>query len=142
MKLFTVIAYYITSITKQLKLLDSHCSIVCSYCFVVCLIAKNGLKIIEFSSSLKLNETHMVDRPFNEDPKNIIFSQLGTGGKFKKNGNSRDIYCFANRGVVNFEREYQLLPPGTKILVIPQFSYMPEKILGKTMKKLNFWAKV
>ena len=39
-KLFTVIAYYITSITKELKFLNSHCSIVCSYCSDVCLIAK------------------------------------------------------------------------------------------------------
>ena len=29
--------------------------------------------MIEFSSSLKLNEIHKVDSPFNEDPKNIIF---------------------------------------------------------------------
>ena len=29
-------------------------------------------------------------------------------------------------GVINFEREYQPLPPGTKVLVIPQFSYMPD----------------
>ena len=34
-KLCTVIAYYITSTTKQLKFLNSHCSIVCSYCSVV-----------------------------------------------------------------------------------------------------------
>ena len=40
MKLFIVIAYYITSITKQLKFLNSHCSIVCSYCSVVCLVTK------------------------------------------------------------------------------------------------------
>ena len=38
-KLCTFIAYYITSITKQLKFLNSHCSIVCSYCSVVCLIS-------------------------------------------------------------------------------------------------------
>ena len=44
MKLCTVIAYYITSITKQLTLLNSHCSIVCIYGSVVCLIAKNELK--------------------------------------------------------------------------------------------------
>ena len=25
---------------------------------------------------------------------------------------NRDIYCYANRGVVNFEREYWPLPPG------------------------------
>ena len=64
--------------TKQLKFLNSHCSIACSYCSVVCLIAKNELKndrSIEFSSSLKLNEIHMVDNSFNEDPKNIIFSR-------------------------------------------------------------------
>ena len=43
-KLCTVIAYYIASITKQLKFLYSHCSIVCSYCSDVCLIAKSELK--------------------------------------------------------------------------------------------------
>ena len=31
--------------------------------------------MIEFSSSLKLKEIHVVDSPFNEDPKNIIFSR-------------------------------------------------------------------
>ena len=44
MKLFTVIAYYIASITKQLKFLKFHCSIDCSYCSVLYLIAKNELK--------------------------------------------------------------------------------------------------
>ena len=39
-KLCTVIAYYITSVTNQLKFLNSHCSVVCSYCSVVFLIAK------------------------------------------------------------------------------------------------------
>ena len=34
-------------------------------------------------------------------------------------------------GVINFERAYQPLPPGTKILVMPQFSYMPDLFLGK-----------
>ena len=38
MKLFTVIAYYKTSITKQLKFLNSHCSTVYGYCSVLCLI--------------------------------------------------------------------------------------------------------
>ena len=33
--------------------------------------------MIEFSSSLKLNEIHVVDIPFNEDPKNIDFFQGG-----------------------------------------------------------------
>ena len=44
MKLFTVVAYYNTSITKQLKFLNSHCSIVCGYCTVLCLMAKSKLK--------------------------------------------------------------------------------------------------
>ena len=44
MKLYTVIAYYNTSITKQLKFLNSHCSIVCGYCSVLCLTAKSIVK--------------------------------------------------------------------------------------------------
>ena len=31
--------------------------------------------MIEFSSSLKLKKIHIIDSPFNEDPKNIIFSR-------------------------------------------------------------------
>ena len=60
--------------------------------------------MIEFSSSLKLNEIHMVDSPFNEDPKIICFFQGGpnfgggTAGKFRKMGNNRDIYCYENCG--------------------------------------------
>ena len=44
MKLCTVIAYHITSMIKQLKCFNSHCSIICSYCSVVYLIAKKELK--------------------------------------------------------------------------------------------------
>ena len=44
MKLCTVIAYYNTSITKQLKFLNSHCSIVCGYCSVFALTAKSIVK--------------------------------------------------------------------------------------------------
>ena len=77
MKLCTVIAYYITIITKQLKFLNFHCSIVCSYCSVLSLIGKSELKMIKFSSSLKLNEIHTVDSPFDEDFKNINFFQGG-----------------------------------------------------------------
>ena len=69
MKFFTVIAYYMNIIKEQLKFLNFYCSIVCSYCSAVCLIAKSELKMIEFSSSLNLNEIHIVDSPFNEDPK-------------------------------------------------------------------------
>ena len=31
--------------------------------------------MIKFSSSLKINEIHIIDSPFNEGPKNIIFSK-------------------------------------------------------------------
>ena len=44
MKLCTVIAYYNISITKQLKFLNSHCSIVCGYCSVFCLTVKSIVK--------------------------------------------------------------------------------------------------
>ena len=75
MKLCTVIAYYIASITKQLKFLNSHCYIVCGYCSVVCLIAKSELKHDQIFKFFKLNEIHLVDSPFNEDPKTINFSR-------------------------------------------------------------------
>ena len=92
MKLCKVIAYYNTSITKQLKFLNSHCSIVCRYCSVLCLTVKSIEKMIKFSSFFKLNEIHIVDSPFNEDPRNVIFFQGGpnfgggTAGKFRENG--------------------------------------------------------
>ena len=76
----------------------------------------------KFSGSFKLNEIHMVDSSFDEDPKNIIFFQggpnfgKGRSGNLGKMGNNKDIYYYANREVVNFEREYQPLPPGSKIL--------------------------
>ena len=78
MKLCTVIAYYITSITKELKFLNFHCSIVCSYCSVVCLIAKSELKSAQIFKFFKLNEIYIVDSPFNKDPQNIIFFQGGS----------------------------------------------------------------
>ena len=67
-----------------------------------------------------------------------LISGEGLPENLEKIGNSRDIYCYANRGVVNFERAYQPLPPGTKILVMPQFSYMPDQILGKNEKGPKF----
>ena len=53
--------------------------------------------MIDFSSSLKLNEIHRVDSPFNKSAKNIIFSREAlTSGEgrpqyFRKMGNNRDI---------------------------------------------------
>ena len=100
--------------------------------------------MIEFSSSLKLDKIRIVDIPFNEDPKNTNFSWkaliLGEGRpeNLGKMENNRDIYWYGNRGLVNFEREYPPLPPGTKILAMPQFSYMPDQILGKNWKNSIF----
>ena len=59
----------------------------------------------------------MVDSPFNKDPKTIDFSRealisgKGRSENLGKMGNNRDIYCYANRGVVNIKREYHPLPP-------------------------------
>ena len=72
--------------------------------------------MIKFSSSFKLNEIHRVDSPFNEDPKNIIFSQGGPnfgGGsaeKFGENGQKQGHLLLCKLGVVNFERAYQPHP--------------------------------
>ena len=60
--------------------------------------------MIKFSSSFKLNETHIVDNLFNEDPKNVIFSRealISGEGRSENLGemdNNRDIYCYADRG--------------------------------------------
>ena len=83
MKLCTVIAYYITSITKEMKFLNFHCSIVCSYCSVVCLIEKSELKSAQIFKFFRLNGIYIVDSPFNKDPQNIIFFQGGSyfGGR-------------------------------------------------------------
>ena len=99
--------------------------------------------MIKFSATFKLNKLHIVDSPFNEDPNNIIFSRealISGEGRLEnlgKMGNNKHIFCYANWWVVNFKRAYQLLPPGTKILVKPQFFYMPDQFLGKMKKSQN-----
>ena len=103
-KLCTVIARYNISITKQLKFLNSHCSIVCGYCSFSYLTAKSKLKNDQIFKFFKLNEIHTVNSPLNEDPKNIIFSREalisgeGRTENLGKMGNNRDIYCYANWG--------------------------------------------
>ena len=68
--------------------------------------------MIKLSISFKLSEIHVVDSPLNEDSKNIIFSRealISGEGRLEnlgKTGNNRDIYYYANWGVVNFERAY------------------------------------
>ena len=97
--------------------------------------------MIKFVSSFKLNEIRIVDSPFNEDlifSREALISGEGRPENLGKMGNNRNIYSYANWGVVNFEREYQPLPPGTKILVMPQFYYMSDQILGNKEKKAQF----
>ena len=142
MKLRTVIAYYITSITKQLNILNSHCSIVCSYCSVVCLICKKwAKKTIEFSSPSQENEIHKVNSPFNEDCKNVIFSRDGQLENFVKMGNNRDIYCYANWESSISKENISLYPwyqnPCDALTFLNARTNFREK-----MKKLNFQAKI
>ena len=73
--------------------------------------------MIEFSSSLELNEIHVVDSPFNEDPKRFSREALISGeGRSENPGklsSNRDIYCYANWGVFNSEKNispYTLVP--------------------------------
>ena len=98
--------------------------------------------MVEFLSSSYEKEIHKVGSPFSEDSKNVIFSRealISREGRpenlGKMGNNNRDIYCYANLGLVNFEREYWPLPPGINILVVPQFFYMPDQILEKKKGK-------
>ena len=66
--------------------------------------------MIKFSSSFKLNEIHTVDSPFNEDPKNIIFSQGGPNfgggmaGNFRENGQSQGYLLLCKSGGSEFRK--------------------------------------
>ena len=100
-------AYYISSITKKLKFINSHCSIVCSYCSGVCLIAKNELE----------NEIHVVDGPFNEGSKNVIFFQgspnfeRGTTRKFRENGQWQGHLLLCKSGGGQFRKRISVPTP-------------------------------
>ena len=91
-KLCTVIVRHISTKNQQLDFPNFHCSIVCGYCPIVCLIIKSGSKMVKISSASYENEIHRVDSPFNENSKNIIFCQVGPNfgrgraRKFKENG--------------------------------------------------------
>ena len=43
----------------------------------MCLMANSELNSDQIFMFLKLNEIHVVDSPFNEDPKNVIFFKGG-----------------------------------------------------------------
>ena len=99
--------------------------------------------MIKFSRSFKLNEIHRVDSPFNEDPKNIIFFQGGPNfgkgwpEKLGKMGNNRTSIVIQIGGLKNFKEAYQPRSSGTKILVMPKFSYMLDQFLEKIKKSQN-----
>ena len=59
---------------------NSHCSVVCNYCSIVCLIiksVKSGSKNGRKSNILYENEIYRVDSPSNEDSKTKIFCKGG-----------------------------------------------------------------
>ena len=102
--------------------------------------------MIECSSSFKLNEIHVVDSPFNENPQNIIFSREAL---ISRKGRSENLGKFSITGTSivmqiwggQFGKKISAPTPGTKILVMPQFSYMPDQILGKRWKNSIFRPK-
>ena len=63
---------YLLKINK-LDFPNFHCSTVCSYCSIWCLIIKSRSKTVKISDASYENVTHRVDSPFYEDSKNIIF---------------------------------------------------------------------
>ena len=77
--------------------------------------------MIEFSSSFKLNEIHIVDSHFNEDPKNFFFQEgpnfwEGTVENLRRMGNNRDIYCYANWGRLISKENITIYPVVPKSL--------------------------
>ena len=59
-KICTVIVRHISTKNQQLDFSDSHCSIVCSYCSIWCLIIESGSKMVKISDASYENEIHMV----------------------------------------------------------------------------------
>ena len=96
-KLCTVIVRHISTKNQQLYFPDFHCSIICSYCSISCLIIKNGSKMVNISKPSYGNEIQRVHSPFspfneNQNSKNIIFFGQrgpnfggGTARKFRGN---------------------------------------------------------
>ena len=92
--LCTVIVCHISTKNQQLDFPNFHCSIVFSYCYIVCLIIKSGSKMVKISKASYENQIHRVNCPFNEDSKMFFFFRealiLGEGwpenlGKMAKN---------------------------------------------------------
>ena len=67
--------------------------------------------MIEFLSSLKLNEIQRVDSPFNEDPQNIFFQGGPNFGKFRGNGQYQGHLFLCKSGVVKFRKRISIPTP-------------------------------
>ena len=82
MELCTVIAYYITSTTKQFKFVNSYCFVVCSYCSVVCLIVKHDVKQYQpypwYQNPCDASIFLQARPNFREKVKNLILGQTLT----------------------------------------------------------------
>ena len=99
----TVIVPHISTKNQQLDFSNFHCSIVCSYCSIACLIIKSGSKMVKISNASYENEIHRLDSPFNEDSENIIYlakealiSGKGRLENLEKMAKNRETYCYAN----------------------------------------------
>ena len=125
-----------------MKFLSSHCSIVCSYCPVVCLTDKRDPKNDRNFKFFKVNEVHIVDSPLNEDPKIYLFSKeaLISGEAWSKNlektGTSREFYGHANHFEKRTSAPYQT-PCDASI-----FLHVRPNFRKKMRNKLNFQAKI
>ena len=103
-----------------------------------------GQKVVEDSNNSYENEIRRVHRPSNDDFKSITFCQGGPNfGEerpeiVEKIGKNREIYCYANKGVVNSNRENWPLLPGIKIFALLWFSHMLDHIICHKLKKSVF----
>ena len=71
----------------------------------------------------------------------IISGEVRTEN-LEKMGNNRDIYCYANRVVANFERQYQPLPPWYQNACDVSIFPHARPNFRENLKKLNFQANI
>ena len=93
------------------------------------------------------NETHMVDSPFNEDFKNVLFCQggtnlgEGTAGKFREYGQKQGILLLCKLGSGQFQQEIFASSPWYQNLCITLvFLHVRSNYLPKT-EEVSFQAK-
>ena len=93
--------------------------------------------MIEFSSYLELNEVPLVDSYFSKDSKNIFFvsDALISGEGRSEYLGIKGTSIVMQIGGGQFQKKITVPTPGTKILVMPEFSYMPDQILANKNEK-------